>query len=127
MADINVLMVVDTKNVTQQNLPSTVTLVDDNFDVDDTANNSTTFDIIIPVGQAMSIQFRIAAVDQTTTVSLTSFTQQGTIFTKLPASDNSFIGTALSNTVGTTDKFTINFMVGTTQYSLDPEINVKPR
>lgn len=126
MADINVVVTVDTENITPQNLKTTVVLTDDNGDSDTTPGDSETFDIKANAGQ--TVGFTIAAKNGTGSVSLKDFTFEGDtdgILSPLPATSNGFIGTATGNS-GQDELFYINFEANGVDYSLDPEIEIKP-
>lgn len=126
MADINVLMTVDTEAITPNNLSTSVVLTDDNNDSDRIAGDSETFTIIADAGD--TVGFSIAAKDNRTPVSLESFEYEGGdtgVFNPLPASNNNFIGT-ISGNKGEAELFYINFKVGGVSYKMDPEIDVEP-
>ncbi|MEO9476350.1 MAG: hypothetical protein ABJG41_12475 [Cyclobacteriaceae bacterium] len=118
MANINVLVTVDTANITPTNLSTTVVLTDDNGDSDDTPGNSTTFDIHATPGQ--TVAFTIAP----TGTSLVSFSQEDgvEVFSVLPSLDNGFVGT-VSETVTGEEEFNITFKVDgnpDSPFTLDP-------
>ncbi|MEP2024981.1 MAG: hypothetical protein ABJH98_15815 [Reichenbachiella sp.] len=126
MADINVLVTVDTENITPDNLKTTVVLTDNNGDHDTTPGDSETFDIEANAGQ--TVGFTIAAKNGTDPVSLNDFTYEGDtdgILNPLPATSNGFVGTATGNT-GQDELFYVNFKANGTDYSLDPKIEIKP-
>lgn len=125
MADINVAVVVDTINIQQSNVSSTVVLLDDNGDHDDTPGNSQTFDI--HAGTNQTIKFTAYSMDGTTAVTFDSFVDENSVsgFVDLPSSGNDWTGRTNSEILPNTEYFTINFTVdGKGSFSLDPELQV---
>ena len=124
MAEINVLVVVDTAHITTSNVSSKVVLVDDNGDQDTTSGDSSTFKIRASSGD--NVQFRIVAINMTDTMAFVSFDKESgdTVFSSLPSSSNGWNGT-VSGSTGDDEFFGITFTVNGTQYTLDPEINIK--
>ncbi len=132
MADINVLMVVDTKNIEQKvvdgkyvgNLDQTVFLMDDNLD----AEGSSNFTITAKPGQ--EVQFRIMAVDDTTNVNFNAFTWETSEkinnFVKLPSLENGWCSETQKGSVNP-ESFLIDFSIeGKSQiFRLDPELEIK--
>lgn len=129
MADINVLVTVDTDNVTPSNVSSTVVLTDDNGDQDKTPGDSETFDIRTTSGK--TVQFSIASKNGTTGVSFDSFFYESGdsgVFSPLPSSSNNWTGTT-SGTSGDNEFFGIKFNVDGNQnnpITLDPELEIWP-
>jgi len=130
--NINVLVVVDTEHVYQNpddpsdnNLGQTVTLVDDNFDSDETPGDSTSFLIKTDVGD--KVQYRIIAANTTTGVYFTGFAWENEApvhcFDPMPDTDNDWEGTAAN--VGE-EKYSISFKVtGKGSFTLDPQLKVQ--
>lgn len=124
MADINVVVTVDTENITSSNLKTTVVLTDDNGDQDKTPGDSETFDIKGETGQ--TVGFTIQAKNGTGTVSFQSFEYEGGtdgVMNPLPSSSNNWTGT-ISKSKGASEFFYINFVANGTSYKLDPQIEV---
>ena len=71
MADINILVAVDTKDIAQDNLDTTIVLVDDNQDTDTNFGNSSTFSTIKP-GGGVSIQWLPVAMNGIDRVQITA-------------------------------------------------------
>ncbi len=126
MANINVLMVVDTLHITQSNLNTTVYLIDDNGDSEDNPGDPTTFDIKAKDGD--TVAFNIAAIDGSTRISFQKFEHENgsELFDPMPKVGNLWIGT-VNGSVGDSENFSIKFNVeGKGKFTLDPEIRVKP-
>ena len=131
MADINVLVIVDTKNITQDNVEHTVVLVDDNLDKDKKEGDSKTFTIKARNGD--EVQFRIIAVDGITQVSFEQFQwekKEGSLplFQPLPYLPNQWTGTAIGEK-GQSENFTIVFNIeGNVHnpFKLDPDLEIDP-
>lgn len=130
MADINVLVTVDTENITPQNLKTTVVLTDDNGDQDKTPGDSETFDIRTTSGK--TVQFTIEPKNKTigAQVSFDSFIFESgdTVFSPIPMLSNHWTGT----TTGTSkddEFFGIKFNVNgnsNSPFTLDPEVEIYP-
>ncbi|MEL6556626.1 MAG: hypothetical protein AAFQ94_00485 [Bacteroidota bacterium] len=132
MADLNVLMVVDTKNIAQKvvngeyvgNLDKTVFLMDDNGDPEGSD------DFTITCNPDDLVQFRITAVDQTTGIQFAVFSwvesQEVNNFVKLPSLENGWCSETQKGTIETED-FLIYFTIeGKNQiFRLDPQIQIK--
>lgn len=126
MADINVLMVVDTKNINAENIDQTVFLMDDNLD----SEGSNHFTITSNSGD--NVQFRIMPVDMETSVGFLSFEWKDTgtdhRFNELPSADNGWCAKSVGaeGVYGAFENFSINFYVKeeSNQLRLDPEIQV---
>ena len=129
MADINVLVVVDTKNITRDNLKHTVVLVDDNLDTDEEKDDSTTFTIVAKNGDR--VHFRITAVDGRTQVSFEQFKyEKGSkhCFQPLPFLSNDWTGIVRGDK-GDHENFSIKFNVeGNVHnpFTLDPDLSIDP-
>ncbi|WP_420580301.1 hypothetical protein [Reichenbachiella sp.] len=131
MADINVVVTVDTENITPSNLKTTVVLTDDNGDHDTTPGDSETFDIRTTSGK--TVQFKIEPKNKNigAQVSFDSFFYESGdtgVFSSLPSSSNSWTGTT-SGTSGENEFFAIKFnVVGNTNspFTLDPEVEIWP-
>ncbi|MEP5612817.1 MAG: hypothetical protein ABJP45_11235 [Cyclobacteriaceae bacterium] len=124
MADINVSVTVDTVNITQENVATTVVLTDDNGDHDITPGDSETFDIVTGINK--TIKFTPSSQDGTT-VTFDSFEQENEVnaFAELPSNANEWTGTTASESVTGTELFKIYFTVeGKGQFYLDPELQV---
>ncbi|MCR9254432.1 MAG: hypothetical protein NXI20_28720 [bacterium] len=125
MANINVLMVVDTLHISSNNLDTTVFLIDDNGDSEETSGDPTTFDINAKDGD--TVTFNIAAIDGSTRISFVKFEHENgsEIFDPMPKVGNLWIGT-VSGSVGDSENFSIKFNVeGKGKFVLDPELKVK--
>lgn len=131
MADINVLVTVDTENITPSNLKTTVVLTDDNGDHDKTPGDSETFDVRTTSGK--TVQFTIAPKNAGigAEVSFHSFFYESGdsgVFNPLPSSSNSWTGTT-SGTSGDNEFFAIKFNVKgnvNSPFTLDPEMEIWP-
>lgn len=130
MADINVLLTVDTSTINSGNLTSTVVITDDHSgDGDSTPGDSSTFDINATAGQ--TVGFSIISLDGITGTSLNYFTfESGTdgLFSDLPSATNDWVGTVNSN-VPSAEKeaFSITFKVAGNSgspFTLDPQLKV---
>jgi len=125
---INVLVVVDTENIDNNNIQKTVVLVDDNLDSDTTAGDSETFTIMASPGDA--VVFKIIAVNTVTTVEFQEFAwenQQGSshCFNPLPMQSNNWTG-EVSGNPGDHENFSITFFVDQKgSFTLDPKIQIK--
>lgn len=126
MANINVLMVVDTLHISSNNLDTTVFLIDDNGDSEDSQGDPTTFDINAKDGD--TVTFNIAAIDGSTRISFVKFEHEkgSSVFDPMPKVGNLWIGTA-SGSDGDKENFSIKINVeGKGKFTLDPEISIKP-
>ncbi|MGB3464744.1 MAG: AidA/PixA family protein [Cyclobacteriaceae bacterium] len=131
MANINVLVVVDTQNITQDNLSQTVVLVDDNLDTDSKAGDSETFTIHAKAGD--NVRFRITSVGNNTEVIFNEFQWENTegsqhCFNPMPEFSNSWTGLTVGEP-GEHEDFYIIFSVGgephrKSIYKLDPKLKV---
>lgn len=131
MADINVVVTVDTENITPSNLKTTVVLTDDNGDQDKTPGDSETFDIRTTSGK--SVKFTIEPKNKSigAQVSFDSFFYESGdsgVFSPLPSSANNWTGTS-SGTSGDNEFFAIKFNVAgnsNSPFTLDPEMEIYP-
>lgn len=131
MANINVLVVVDTVNITQENLAQTVVLVDDKLDVDKKIDDSKTFTIHAVCGD--SIKFRITAVNMETAVAFKGFAWEDVAGSShcmdpMPNEKNDWTGIAQGNP-GDHENFSITFSVAGNKnrpFTLDPDIQLDP-
>lgn len=130
MANINVLVVVDTVNITNENINQTVVLIDDNLDHDTQKDDSSTFTIKCNAGDFVT--FRITSVNQTTNITFGDhshdifiFEEGQNCFDPLPSASNNWTGTVQGNE-GDHENFGIPFTInGDRCYTLDPEIRVQ--
>ena len=132
MADINVLVVVDTRNVTKDNLKYTVVLVDDNRDKDTEPDKEGSESFLILAKNGDTVRFRITAVDMKTQVSFEQFSDEESTkkvhcFQPLPFLSNDWTGTVIGEEDDKED-FSITFNVeGNVHnpFTLDPGIKIK--
>jgi len=130
MADINVLLTVDTDTINSGNLDTTVVITDDHSgDGPSTPGNSSTFDINATEGQ--TVGFSIVPKNGTTGTSLNYFTfESGTsnLFSELPSADNDWTGTVNSSVPNAEiEQFSITFKVAGNSgspFTLDPQLKV---
>lgn len=130
MADINVVVTVDTENITPNNLKTTVVLTDDNGDHDKTPGDSETFDIRTTSGK--TVQFTIVPKNTGigAQVSFDSFFKESgdSVFNPMPMASNSWTGTT-TGTSGNDEFFAIKFNVdgnSNSPFTLDPEMEIWP-
>lgn len=130
MADINVLVVVDTKNIKQSNISKTVTLVDDNLDTDSRQDDSQTFTIHARTHE--QIKFRITAVDEDTEVIFNKFTWENTsgsshCMEPMPDFSNAWTGLVVGK-AEQHENFSITFSIAGRDdeftFTLDPKLKV---
>ncbi|MGL1885184.1 MAG: hypothetical protein OCD76_01620 [Reichenbachiella sp.] len=125
MANINVLMAVDTIHITNNNMDTSIYLMDDNGDSDDTPGDPTTFDIVANSGDTVS--FTIVPLDGTTKIAFKKFELENgsDIFDPLPSLGNLWVGT-VNGAKGSSENFSIKFTVeGKGRFTLDPKIGVR--
>ncbi|MDW3192354.1 MAG: hypothetical protein R8G66_08315 [Cytophagales bacterium] len=133
MADINVLVTVDTENLTAENVNTTVVLSDDNDDTDDIPGDSSTFDII-KAGGGVSIQWTPESKNGTDSVSITGINKVTgddvwDVEPSLESGTDMWLGSLISNYGDTTYemKYDIVFEVSNRSgesFILDPKIKV---
>lgn len=131
MADINVLLTVDTATINSGNVSTAVVITDDQSgDGDGTPGDSGTFNINATAGQ--TVGFSIISADGTTGTSLNYFTfESGTsdLFSELPSATNDWTGTVNSNVpTEESEAFSITFKVAgnsESPFTLDPKLHVQ--
>ncbi len=135
MADINVLVTVDTENLTAENVNTTVVLSDDNDDSDDIPGDSSTFDII-QQGGGVSVQWTPESKNGTDTVSISGINKVSgddvwDVAPSLESGTDMWLGSLVNND-GDSElemKYDIVFEVSNKPgqtFILDPTIRVKP-
>ncbi|TRX56109.1 hypothetical protein FNH22_17165 [Fulvivirga sp. M361] len=126
MADINVLIVVDTKTTLAGT--TTVYMEDDNPG-DDTGEGTSELHINASPGD--KIIWRATSINQSDTIDLSEFVDNsGQVFSPAPTkntSDGSWSGTVGNFPADTTESYTFRFKIngGSQKYSWDPEIKIK--
>ncbi|MEQ9166028.1 MAG: AidA/PixA family protein [Fulvivirga sp.] len=128
MADINILVVVDTKTTLAGT--TTVYMEDDN-PTNDTGEG--TDELVANVNPGDKITWRATSINQLDTVELTSFTDNSgatTVFKtgepKKNTDGSSWSGTIGDYAPGTIESYTFHFSInGSGDYSWDPEIKVR--
>lgn len=136
MADINVLVTVDTENLTAENVNTTVVLSDDNDDSDDIPGDSSTFDII-KAGGGFSVQWTPESKNGTDTVNITGINKVSgddvwDVAPALESGTDMWLASVVNNDSDTTLElkydivFTVSNKSGET-FILDPKMKVPPR
>ena len=135
MADINVLVTVDTENLTVENVNTTVVLSDDNDDSDDIPGDSSTFDII-KAGGGVSIQWTPESQNGTDTVNITGINKVSGdgcwgVAPTLESGTDMWLGSLVDNNGDTTleMKYDIVFEVSNRageSFILDPKLTIPP-
>ena len=127
MADINVLMVVDTKNIKSGKVDDNVYLIDDNSDKEGNK------DFTINAEAGKTVQFRITAIDMTTEVAFKGFAWTDApskgehCFNELPDETNNWCSKTQGD-AGDQEDFSITFSVdgnSDSPFTLDPRIKIK--
>ena len=121
MADINVMVVVNTNNITQDDLTKNVVLVDSKNDADINCGNSSTFQINAVKGN--KIKFNICAVDGETKVAFTAIQNENSKAFSTEPTYSKWVGI-----VKESGNFSISFNVDGNignPFTLDPELQVK--
>ena len=121
MADISVLMTVDTACLAAGNPVGSCCSLSDGAD----PTGSTEFVVNADPGQ--TIGFTITPKDGTSSVSFVEFRHEGGltgVFDPLPSSSNGWVGTA-AGSAGQEENYYIDFNANGTQYTLDPGIKIK--
>ncbi len=135
MADINVLVTIDTEAVTQENVTTTVVLSDDNDDSDDIPGDSSTFEII-KEGGGVSIQWTPEAKNDTDTVTISGINKVSgddvwDVAPALEAGTAMWLGSIIDNDGDSTMamKYDIVFEVSNKSgsFTLDPKIRIPPQ
>ncbi len=135
MADINVLVTVDTETLTQLNVNNTVVLSDDNDDSDDVPGDSSTFDIV-KAGGGVSVQWTPVAKNGTDTVTIRAINKVSgdDCFAAEPANapgTEMWLASLVDNDSNSTLelKYDIVFSVSNKEgdFTLDPKIKVPPK
>lgn len=135
MADINVLVTVDTENLTAENVNTSVVLSDDNDDSDDIPGDSSTFDII-KEGGGFSVQWTPEAKNGVDTVNITAINKVSgdDCFATGPSLEpgtDMWLASVVNNDGDSTLelKYDIVFNVSTSPgqtFTLDPKLKVPP-
>ncbi len=135
MADINVLVTVDTETLTAENVNTTVVLSDDNDDSDDIPGDSSTFDII-KEGGGVSIQWTPESKNGTDTVTLTGINKVSgddcwDVQPSQETGTDMWLGSLVDNNGDSTleMKYDIVFEVSNKSgesFTLDPKVTIDP-
>ncbi|MEM1407855.1 MAG: AidA/PixA family protein [Bacteroidota bacterium] len=128
MANINVLIAVDTKSTLAG---TTIVYMEDDNPTEDTGEG--TSELVANVDPGDTIIWRATSINQSDTVALTEFNDEsGNVFGNggsAPSNngDGSWTGTVGSYSSGTEESYTFSFSInGSGSYSWDPKIVIKP-